>query len=591
MRLRGAEPHIGPRAYDADGFVGLRCESRGPVQESAAGSLRDSPLTEPRAWTNIRHGLLIFDEPSWESARRRESSATRRCRLDPSRRAGGMNKRGLFRPTLGGDLMGKGASVLSNTLSLWLPEFLNPFLSFVLVMAISRYLGVDGLGEYSLVLAYAGIFQTLASLGLVSLIVREVAKKPEEVHVFLLNSVVFGAVSSVVSLGAMIGLVSVMGYERSVFTASMVMAFSVLPSTPIWYMDGVFRSFEKSHYVAITYLSENILRVAGCMILVVYGYGIVPVFVMSVAVRVFALALMARFYVMLLGRPRWQFRPDVWRLLVRQAPIFLNIAIFSTIHLSIDQIMLSKLKDVDSVGIYSAALRLLTICIALPLAFSNAVLPFFTREYAEGVQQLRTFVAQSCRHIFLGTFPVVVGTVILADKLISLVYGAKFGASVPVLQVLIFSLVPFSTVFVLAQVLVATDNQKVDMTINMVSAGINVALNFLLIPFYGEMGAVVANLGTIVMFNELQYAYIKKHLFSLPFLRLAARPFAAAGCMGAITFALRDWNLAANVAISAVTYCLLAYLWGAVSSQEIAGLRRLASAVISGRSSTEHPWK
>jgi O-antigen/teichoic acid export membrane protein len=479
--------------------------------------------------------------------------------------------------------MGKGASVLTNTLSLWLPDFLNPFLSFVLVMAISRYLGVDGLGEYSLVLAYAGIFQTLASLGLVSLIVREVAKKPEEVHVFLLNSVVFGTVSSVVSLGAMIGLVHVMGYERSVFTASVVMAFSLLPSTPVWYMDGVFRSFEKSHYVAITYLAENIIRVAACLLLVVSGYGIVPVFMMSVAVRVFALALMARFYVKLLGRPRWQFRPDVWRLLVTQTPIFLNIAIFSTIHLNIDQIMLSKLKDLDSVGIYSAAMRLLTICIALPLAFSNALLPFFTREYGEGVQQLRSFVAQCCRHVFLGTFPVVVGTMILADKIIATVYGAGFGASAPVLQVLIVSLVPFSTVFVLAQVLVTTDNQKVDMTINMVSAGINVALNFLLIPFYGEMGAVLANLGTIVMFNELQYAYIKKHLFSLPFLKLAARPFAAAACMGAITFVLRDWNLVVNVALSAAAYCLLAYLWGAVTPEEIAGLRRLASGLFSGR--------
>ncbi|MCA1960378.1 MAG: flippase [Desulfomonile sp.] len=479
--------------------------------------------------------------------------------------------------------MGKGASVFANTLSLWLPDFFNPLLSFALIWAISRYLGADGLGEYSLVLAYAGIFQTLASLGLVSLIVREVARKRDEVHVFLLNSTVFGIVSSLIALIAMIGLVYAMGYERRVFVASVVMAFSLLPSTPIWYMDGVFRAFEKSHYVAITYLAENILRVAACMVLVVLGYGIVPIFVVSVAVRVFALALMALFYWKVLGRPRWEFRPDIWRLLLTQSPVFLNIVIFSTIHLNIDQIMLSKLKDVHSVGIYSAAMRLLTMCVALPLAFSNAVLPFFTREYVQGAQQLQSFVANACRHLFLGTFPVVVGTVVLADHIITLIYGSGFAASVPVLRVLIIALVPFGMVFTLAQVLIATDNQKVDMTINMVSAGINVALNFVLIPLYGEMGCVLANLGTIIIFNELQYAYIKKHLFSLPLLKLAAKPFAAAAGMGAVTLLLRDWNIVANVAFSAAIYCLLVYLFRAVSTEEIAGLRRLASGLFPGR--------
>jgi len=479
--------------------------------------------------------------------------------------------------------MGKGASVLANTLSLWLPDFLNPLLSFALIWAISRYLGAEGLGEYSLVLAYAGIFQTLASLGLVSLIVREVAKKRDEVHVFLLNSTVFGIISSIVSLVVMIGLVYAMGYERSVFIASVVMAFSLLPSTPIWYMDGVFRAFEKSHYVAITYLAENVLRVAACILLVVLGYGIVPVFVVSVAVRVFALALMARFYWKVLGRPRWEFRPDIWRLLLTQSPVFLNIVIFSTIHLNIDQIMLSKLKDVHSVGIYSAAMRLLSMCVALPLAFSNAVLPFFTREYVHGMEQLRSFVANSCRHLFLGTFPVVVGTAILADQIITLIYGTGFADSVPLLRVLIVALVPFGTVFTLAQVLIATDNQKVDMTINMVSAAINVVLNFVLIPLYGEMGCVLANLGTIIIFNELQYAYIRKHLFALPILRIAAKPFAAAAGMGVVTLLLRDWHVFANVGISAVAYCLLVYLFRALSTEEIAGLRRLASGLFPGR--------
>jgi len=69
-------------------------------------------------------------------------------------------------------------SILKNTFALFLTNLLNPIVSFLLVLVISRYLGVEGLGQYSLVMSYVAIFGALASLGLGSLLVREVAKSP-----------------------------------------------------------------------------------------------------------------------------------------------------------------------------------------------------------------------------------------------------------------------------------------------------------------------------------------------------------------------------------------------------------------------------
>ena len=85
-------------------------------------------------------------------------------------------------------------SLLKNTVALSIPSAVNPFVSLALVYVVSRKLGVEGMGQYSILLSYLNIFTTMASLGLAGLIVREVAKKPEDQGIFTSNSVLFGLV-------------------------------------------------------------------------------------------------------------------------------------------------------------------------------------------------------------------------------------------------------------------------------------------------------------------------------------------------------------------------------------------------------------
>ncbi len=472
-------------------------------------------------------------------------------------------------------LMGIGRNLLKNTIALSVPNFLNPVISFVLVLVISRYMGVRGLGQYSVVLSYVVVFVILASMGLPTLLVREVARKPQEAHAFFMNAGLFATISSLVALAGMNAVVWAMDYERDVFVASLIMSLSLVTSTWAAYAEAILRSVERSEFIAVTYVAENVVRVAICTLLVLTDHGIVSLFWAILGTRIFAFCLMSFFYIRVLGRPRWEYRPDIWRLMARQAPTFASIAVFSTIHLSIDQIMLSKLRSIDSVGIYSAADRLLDICKTFPMAFAGALLPLFAREYVEGVTDLRRLVVIASRYLFIGTLPVVAGTVLLGDQIITLIYGERFAAAIPVLRLHIVSLVPFSLVYVLAHVLIATDHQRIDLNINIVAAIVNIALNFLFIPYFAEMGAVLATLITIVMFNQLQYWYIKHYLFSLPFLEVVARTLLATGGMAVVTYSLRGLNLFANIAVSATAYFVLVFLLKVLAPEEIKFLKGL----------------
>ncbi len=465
--------------------------------------------------------------------------------------------------------MGSAFRLVKNIIALWTPSILNPLVSFALILVISRYLGVEGLGTYSLVVSYLGIFVTFGALGLGTLVVREAARDLEQAHVFFVNAALFGTISSLVAIIGMIIVVGLMGYGDHVFQAAFICSFSLFPTTAISYMEAMFRAFERAEYIAITYLVENLFRVGSCVILLLNGYGIVALFIAFLASRLFASLLMFFCYIKILGMPDFQFRPDVWKYLGREAATFASIAMFSTIHLHIDQIMLSKLKNLESVGIYSAADRLLDFCRALTVAFAAALFPILAKQYVSGIEELRRLTVRSLRYLLLGTIPIAIGTSILANNIISLVYGHKFFSAVPVLTVHIFSLIPFSMVYFLASVLIVTDNQRVDLGINILGAIINIILNFVLIPHFAEMGAVIAVLITIIIFNQLQNWYIKQRLFPIPLLQLISRILPAAGLMGIVTFLLRDWNLALNIVVSAAVYMSLVVLFKGVTPEEI----------------------
>lgn len=471
--------------------------------------------------------------------------------------------------------MGLRLSVFKNTLALSVPNVLNPFISFVLVLVISRHLGVRGLGQYSLVLSYMWIFNTLAALGLGDLVVREVARKPDDAHKFLFNAGIFGSISSLVAMVAMDALVAAMGYDREVLHASFVCSLSIMTSTAMVYMEAIFRSAEKAQYVALTYVLENLLRVIVCVWLLLHGYGIVVLFTAILGSRVFGFVVMSCLYVKRFGVPHGKLNLDVWRILTKQAPTFTSIAIFSTIHLSIAQIMLSKLQSMEAVGIFSAADRLLAICKTLPVAFSSALLPFFAKQFATGADELRKLSIDSLRWLFVGAFPVVVGISILADSIITLIYGQKFSSAGTVLRFHILSLIPFTVDYIQAQVLIATDNQKVDLMINIAAAMLNTVLSFLLISHFGVMGAVVAPLSTIIIVNNLQYMYIRRNLFRVPFTDILTRVLVASLVMGMFTYVLRDYNIFLNVAVSAVVYASLVILLRVVSREEIRFLEAL----------------
>jgi O-antigen/teichoic acid export membrane protein len=114
--------------------------------------------------------------------------------------------------------------------------------------------------------------------------------------------------------------------------------------------------------------------------------------------------------------------------------------------------------------------------------------------------------------------------------------------------------------------------------INIVASVMNFVLNLVFIPVLAELGAVLATLLTIIVFNSLQNLYIKKRLFHIPFMEIYPRPLIAAGVMGCVTYLLKDYNVFLNVGVSVVVYAVAAIFCKAIAVEDLRSIARMIYA-------------
>lgn len=449
-------------------------------------------------------------------------------------------------------------SLLKNTIALSAPNWANPFVSLLLVYVLSRRLGVEGMGQYALLSSYLSVFTTIASLGLGGLIVREISRNPEEIHTLTVNSLLFGLLSSLIAIIIMDSITGLLHYDRELLLALIIGSVSLIPASCSRFMESAFLAVERTEFIALGQFFDNLTKVILCTIFVLLGHGIVAISTMTVLTRVLGLGLLLIFYLNTIGILRVKLDRNVWAMLLKGSPTFLGIAIFSSIYLNIDVILLSKLANVSSVGIYSAASKINQLCVIVPTALSFAVLPTFSRSFVHGLDSLRKKTELSIHYILVICLPLTAGIIVLANRLIFLIYGQEFAGSAPILRLIAPSLVFYSLTLILSQALIAANYQRIDLAINIVAAILAVGLNCILIPRFAEFGAALAGVFTVLIFAILQIIFVIRNMFTVRLIQIAIKPLLASIGMVIVTYALRDTNLLTNYLISTLVY--LAFL-------------------------------
>ena len=101
--------------------------------------------------------------------------------------------------------------ILQNSLWLFGAHAGGRLLNVVVIMALTRYLGIEDFGRYSLIYAFIGIFAFMTDIGVDMIIVREASRDPDKAGHMMGNGILLKtvfALLAIVSASVVANLVS-----------------------------------------------------------------------------------------------------------------------------------------------------------------------------------------------------------------------------------------------------------------------------------------------------------------------------------------------------------------------------------------------
>jgi O-antigen/teichoic acid export membrane protein len=415
---------------------------------------------------------------------------------------------------------------MSNTGWLFGDQILRMAVGLLVGVWIARYLGPEQFGLLNYALAFVALFGPIASLGLNGIVVRDLVKSPENANVTLSSAFLLQFIGGFLAFGLVLLAI---GFARSddslsklmVAVLGFVMVFKSTEVVKYW-----FESQVQSKYT-VWIESGGLLLFGIIKVALILGQASLMDFVwVAFAEGCLVAAGLLGIYAWRGGHLRgW--RPHYIRakILLRDSwpLIFSGLAVM--VYMRIDQIMLGQMLGDESVGIYSAAVRVSEIWYFIPMAIVASAFPSLMQK-----QDQATFEKHFQRLfdlMFAISFPMALLIAAFSSLIIRVLFGVEYLDASGVLSVYAWAIlfafmgVPAGRWYLYA------DLQKLALARTTLGAVVNVSLNMLLIPLYGPVGAAYATLVAIaisnVLFNALDGR--TRHLFVMQIRALSMRSF------------------------------------------------------------------
>jgi O-antigen/teichoic acid export membrane protein len=442
-------------------------------------------------------------------------------------------------------------------------------LTLVSFGVVTRYLGVEGFGAYSLVLTFLMLAVAIADLGMTPVGVRELARRPEEAKRLLGNLLGLRLLAAGGTAAVLLGLSLVLQYETRVQDGLRLAALAAIALVLVGIPAILFQSRLRLELAMLV----EIVSSATTLVLVVVATEADLGFSAVVFATVGGSALAAVTGYLLAARlaplrPRFE-RSELRRLTKASLPVALFM-VFGVVHFKIDTVLLSILKPLADVGVYSVAYRFLEQVLFIPGFFVAAVFPIIASYHATGDALLKLAIDKSFAFLVMVALPVAAASFVLAPDIIRIVAGGDFDSAVRPLRILVFASVFFFTNALFSSLLVIYERERQMAVIAASIVVLNVGLNLVLIPEFSYNGAAVATVITEAFGGIAMMVWATKSVGSRVDLSPLPRVLGATAGMVVALWAALSFPLLVTVAVGVVVYAVLAYLLGVVSRSDLA---------------------
>ena len=398
------------------------------------------------------------------------------------------------------------------------------FLSFVGAALLARFLGTSGFGAYSLAIAWVGMLNIPAGLGLDKLLVREIAIYQKQASWSLMNGLLRWANQT--ALFACIGLALVaaivswflIGHSNPQLLLTFWVSLILLPLTTIRNLR--LAAMRGLHHVLLGQLPEMLIQPLLLIVLVggayfLLGKDLNSLWAMAFTIVSYWVSFVIGVQLLLKKLPQPvkesspQYQPKIW---MASALPLMFIGAMQVINGRTDALMLGALKGVEAVGVYSVVDRLSGFTLFFQGAINMPLAPLASSLYAAGdMKRLESIISKASLGVLLATLPLVAFLILGGHWCLSL-FGPGFTQGQSALTILSLGQLVNAATGAVAVLLTMSGHEKFTAISIGASAIVNVVLNALLIPPWGVVGAATATSTSIVLMNILMAVWVYKKM-------------------------------------------------------------------------------
>ncbi len=383
----------------------------------------------------------------------------------------------------------------------------------------SRILLPEGLGKVNFALSIISYFAIISSLGIENYGIREAAKiRDNKIQLSQFSKEIFfiNIVSTIVAyilLFVAIALVPKFHeYKTLLYVTSATILFTTLG------MNWLYSAVEDYLYITVRSIAFQILSLVLLFVLVKTKDDYVKYAAISVVSNVGSNLLN-----FIHSRKYITFKTDLALQIKKHIkPIFIlfAMAVAVKIYTALDTTMLGFLKGDFEVGIYTAATKINKIVLSLVIAVTTVMLPRLSY-YAKDENKTK-FIELSYKgfdFLLLLSIPCTIGLSLLSEPIINIFCGQGYTEAILPMRIMnpIIIIIGMSS-YVGVNIFLSINKEIYKLYSTIAGAVINFALNSILIPKYGVIGASVATViseGTVTI---VQLVLLKKFLKIKPIL-------------------------------------------------------------------------
>jgi O-antigen/teichoic acid export membrane protein len=389
-------------------------------------------------------------------------------------------------------------------------------LAVFLLPLYTRYLEPDDFGAVGLVVALSAVLVTILRLGISSAFFRFYFDSKEAAHRLLVvrTSFWFTMASATLGLAAGVLLAEPVADLLGLDDPNLVRAGFVGIWAQMNYeqLTALFRAEERSTAFVLASLANVLLTIGATVLLVVvWEQG-----ALGVIVGNFTGTLLV--YLGLLTVHRAQLGLQFSRPLLREMNRFGIPLVPAALALIVvnfsDRFFLVHLADLEEVGLYEIGVRVASATVLLLTAFRMAW-PAFAYSIEDDDEAKRTYAFVLTYLVAIASW-LALGLGLLAPWLVRLLTTPDFYEGADVVAPLAFAGMAYAAYIVMAIGVGRAKRTQFNWAITGVAAAVNVALNLILIPPYGMMGAAAATVAAYaVMFAGM--TWYAQRVFPTPY--------------------------------------------------------------------------